>query len=619
MDTYQQLIHKSRYARWDEETGKRESWEETVDRYVNFWDNKLTKKDKAYVKEFIINLDVMPSMRALWSAGDALSINNVAGYNCAFVAVDHPRAFDEAMYILMSGTGVGFSVEAKYVGKLPEVADEHHETDTVIVVRDSRTGWAKAFKELLVLLYAGQIPTVDYSNLRPAGARLKTMGGRSSGPEPLRNLFEYAKSIFQQAAGRRLRPIEVHDLMCKIGEVVVVGGVRRSAMISLSDLGDPEVRDAKSGAWWEDNGQRALANNSAVYSNKPSPEVFLDEWTALIKSKSGERGIFSRYGAREVAPERRDAAHIVGTNPCAEISLRSGQFCNLTEVVCRQDDNEFILANKIRVATILGTLQSTLTEFKYLRKLWTTNTEEERLLGVSLTGIQDCKFLRECDGETLERLRQVAIDTNVEWAKKLKIPASAAITTIKPSGTVSQLVNSSSGIHGRYADHYIRTVRQDRKDPLTDFLIDRGVPAEPCALNPDQTYVFSFPIASPKGAVIADEQTAIEQLEEWLKFKKHWAEHSVSVTIYVKDDEWVSVGSWVYDNFDYLTGVSFLPYSDHTYAQAPYQPITEEEYEAAFQAFPSQINFEDLTQYEASDNTEGAQTLACTGGACEIV
>ena len=424
---------------------------------------------------------------------------------------------------------------------------------------------------------------------------------------------------FRNARGRKLRAIEVHDLMCKIGEIVVVGGVRRSAMISLSDLGDPEVRDAKAGQWWEDNGQRALANNSAVYKVKPSSEVFLEEWTSLIKSKSGERGIFSRYGARAMAPERRDGEQIVGTNPCAEISLRSGQFCNLTEVVCREDDNAETLSEKIKAATILGTLQSTLTDFKYLRKLWKDNTEEERLLGVSLTGIMDCKWLREASGAELEELRQVAVDENAKWAKKLGVPASAAITTIKPSGTVSQLVNSSSGIHGRYANYYIRTVRQDIKDPLTQFLLDAGVDGEPCVLNPEQTMVFSFPINSPKETIIADDVSALDQLETWLKFKTHWAEHSVSVTVYVKDEEWPEVGAWVYKNFNALTGVSFLPYSDHTYQQAPYQPITEEEYEAAFQAFPSQINFEDLVQYEKEDNTEGAQTLACTGGACEIV
>ena len=618
MDTYQQLIHKSRYARWDEETGKRESWEETVDRYLNFFSKQLTKKDTAYVREFLINLEVMPSMRSLWSAGDALATNNVAGYNCAFIAVDHPRAFDEALYILMSGTGLGFTVESQSVNKLPEISDDFHETDTVIVVRDSRTGWAKAYKEFLALLWSGQLPTVDYSQLRPAGARLTTMGGRSSGPDPLKQLFDFTRATFLAAGGRKLRPIEVHDIFCRIGEIVVVGGVRRSALISLSDLGDPEVRDAKSGQWWENYGHRALANNSAVYSDKPSAEVFLDEWTSLVRSKSGERGIFSRYGAQHLAPERRDGSLIVGTNPCAEISLRSGQFCNLTEVVCREKDNEFTLSNKIRVATILGTLQSTLTNFKYLRSLWKNNTEEERLLGVSLTGILDCKWLRNAKPEELERLKDVAIETNITWAKKLGVPQSTAITTIKPSGTVSQLVNSSSGIHARYSSYYIRTVRQDRKDPLTDFLVDAGVPHEPCVLNPDQTSIFSFPIASPKAAVVEEDVSAIEQLETWLKFKTYWAEHSVSVTVYVEDEEWMEVGAWVYDHFDQITGISFLPKSDHTYAQAPYQPISSEDYEEAFKAFPSQINFEDLVRYETEDNTEGAKTLACTGGSCEI-
>lgn len=620
MDTYQKFIHLSRYARWDEETQKRESWEETVTRYLNYWGDRLSQEDYSELYKAIHSMEVMPSMRCLWSAGEALQKNNVAGFNCSFLAVDSPRAFDEALYILASGTGVGFSVEAKFVSKLPIVNDTFTQTEREIVVGDSKEGWAKAIRKQIADLYLGQVHQWDYSKVRPAGARLKTMGGRASGPEPLMDLMGFIDRTFKGASGRKLNPIECHDIMCKIGEIIVVGGVRRSAMISLSDLGDPQVRDAKSGNWWEHYGHRALANNSACYEVKPDMETFLNEWTALVKSKSGERGIFSRVAAQAKAREngRRESDWDFGTNPCSEIILRPNQFCNLSEVVAREKDTKSSLKRKVRLATILGTLQATLTDLPYLRAVWKRNTAEESLLGVSLTGIQDCPLLHNPDAKLLKEMKDVAIETNKEWAEKLGIPQSAAITCIKPSGTVSQLVNSASGIHGRFSPYYIRTVRQDNKDPITDFLKDSGVPNEPCAMKPNSTTIFSFPIKSPEGAILANEQTAFEQLENWKNFAVNWCEHKPSVTIYVKDEEWLEVGAWVYSNFEICSGISFLPYSDHTYAQAPYQDCSEEDYEAAFAAFPSQINFGDLVNYEKEDNTEGAQTLACVAGACEI-
>jgi len=620
MDTYQKFIHLSRYARWSEETHKRETWEETVTRYLDYWGDKISEDDYAELYKAIHELEVMPSMRCLWSAGDALAKNNVAGFNCSFLAVDSPRSFDEALYILASGTGVGFSVESKFVSKLPIVNDTFTETEREIVVGDSKEGWAKAIRKQIADLYLGQVHKWDYSKVRPAGARLKTMGGRASGPEPLMDLMGFIDRIFKGSAGRKLNPIECHDIMCKIGEIIVVGGVRRSAMISLSDLGDPQVRDAKSGNWWEHYGHRALANNSACYEVKPDMETFLDEWTALVKSKSGERGIFSRIAAKAKAAEngRRDVDWDFGTNPCSEIILRPNQFCNLSEVVAREKDTKASLKRKVRLATILGTLQATLTDLPYLRAVWKRNTAEESLLGVSLTGIQDSPILQKPEAKFLKELKDVAIETNKEWAAKLGIPQSTAITCIKPSGTVSQLVNSASGIHGRFAPYYIRTVRQDNKDPITEFLKDAGVPNEPCAMKPNSTTIFSFPIKSPEGAVLANEQCAIQQLENWKNYAVNWCEHKPSVTIYVKDNEWMEVGSWVYNHFDLCSGISFLPYSDHTYAQAPYQDCSEEVYEEAFAAFPSQINFADLVAYEKEDNTEGAQTLACTAGGCEI-
>jgi ribonucleoside-triphosphate reductase len=623
MNNYESFIHLSRYSRFLEAEGRRETWAETVDRLIGFWkkevsDNVITDDEFQQLTDAVYNREVMPSMRAMWAAGDALSQNAFRGYNCSFTAIDHIRAFDEILYILMSGTGVGFSAEAQYVNKLPIINDTFTQSERTITIEDSAEGWAKALRKLIAELYLGNTHAWDFSKIRPEGARLKTMGGRASGPEPLEDLLRFVTATFKNAAGRKLRSIEVHDIVCKIAEVVVVGGVRRSALISLSDLGDPEVRDAKSGRWWETAAHRALANNSAAYEQKPSMMVFMDEWLALMKSGSGERGIFNRAGAKALAPERRNSDLLVGTNPCAEIQLRSGQLCNLSEVVCRVDDTEEDLKRKIGLATILGTLQASLTEFKYVRKVWQKNCEEERLLGVSLTGIQDCKILRKPDPAMLERLRDYAGKVNIAYSEKLGINPATAITTIKPSGTVSQLVDSSSGIHGRFSPYYIRTVRQANNDPLTTFMKEAGVPNEPDQMNPNKTTIFSFPIKSPEGATLANEQTAIEQLENWLLFQKHWSEHSVSVTVYVKEDEWMAVGDWCYQNFDYITGVSFLPYSEHTYAQAPYQPCSAYDYQMATQTMP-EIDFTKLSDYEKEDNTEGAQQLACTGGACEIL
>ena len=615
---YQTFIHLSRYSRWLDTENRRENWEETVTRYMSTWKDMIDDKTYNKLFKYIEGLSVMPSMRAMWASGPALKRNNITGYNCSYLKIDTPRAFDEAMYILMCGTGVGFSVEAIDVNKLPYINDHFEVSERLIRVEDSKEGWAKALRKHIADLYLGRVHYFDYSEVRPAGSKLKTMGGRASGPEPLKELIDFTTAVFKKAGGRKLTPLECHDLMCKIGEIVVVGGVRRSAMISLSDLGDHTMQGAKSGAWWENNAQRALANNSAVYLQKPDGLTFMKEWTALIESNSGERGIYSRYGAQATAPERRDSDKIHGTNPCAEIALRSNQFCNLTEVVLRSEDTLKTIKEKVECATILGTLQSTLTNFPYLRKIWNTNTEEERLLGVSLTGVCDCPALFNATEEDIQALRDYSIKVNVEWALKLKIPASTSITTIKPSGTVSQLVNSSSGIHGRFAPYYIRTVRGDNKDPLTDFMKQTGVPSEPCAMKPDSTTVFSFPIESPKGSVMANELSAIEQLKLWLKLKQNWAEHSVSITVYVKDTEWLDVGAWVYKNFDQITGVSFLPYNEHTYQQAPYQEVGKSDYEMLLSCMPDSIDWSKLSEYEVEDNTAGSQTLACVGS-CEIV
>ena len=629
---YQQFIHKSRYARWIEDEQRRENWDETVSRYISFMDSyvhdkhgyKLDSSLKNELEEAILNLRVMPSMRAMMTAGDALNRDAVCGYNCSYIPVDSPRAFDECMYILMCGTGVGFSVERENVDKLPVVSDNFNTSDTVIKVGDSKPGWAKALRELIALLYAGQIPSWDMSEVREAGARLKVMGGRASGPQPLADLFNFTVEIFRKAKGRRLFPIECHDLMCKIGEIVVVGGVRRSALISLSNLNDDQMAHAKSGMWWESEPQRALANNSVSYKTKPEMGTFMREWLALYDSKSGERGMFNREAAdKQVARNgRRETGHMWGTNPCSEIILRGYQFCNLSEVVVRETDSLENLKDKVRLATILGTLQSTLTDFKYLRNIWKKNTEEERLLGVSLTGIMDHPVLsKNMDSKRwLEEMRETAVETNRRIAEEIGIPVSAAITCVKPSGTVSQLTDSASGIHARHNDYFIRTVRGDNKDPLTQFLIESGVHNERDMMKPDSTTVFSFPMKSPDGAVTRTQMTAIEQLELWKTYALHWCEHKPSVTITVKESEWMEVGAWVYENFDVASGVSFLPHSDHTYQQAPYQDIDKDEYlewKATYDHVV--IDWEKLTDFEKEDNTSGSRELACTAGVCEVV
>ena len=621
---YQSFIHKSRYAKYFDGKG-RESWSDTVERYMN---NVVRPKlgDDTYVngiRDAILNLEVMPSMRAMMTAGPALERDNTAGYNCSYLPVDDPKSFDEAMFILLCGTGVGFSVERQYISKLPEVPTLF-QSDTTIVVKDSKEGWAKAFRQLLALLWAGEIPQWDVSKVRPAGARLKTFGGRASGPAPLVELFNFTIQTFKNAQGRKLSSVECHDLMCFIGQIVVVGGVRRSAMISLSNLSDDRMRHAKSGQWWETTAHRALANNSVAYTEKPNMETFMREWLALVESKSGERGIFNREASKKQAAknDRRDPNYDFGTNPCSEIILRPYQFCNLTEVVVRATDTIEDLERKVRVATILGTIQSSYTKFPYLRKVWQNNTEEERLLGVSLTGIMDNRLMTHKNqglDKTLEHLKNVAISTNAELASRLDIPPSTAISCVKPSGTVSQLVDSASGIHARHSPYYIRTVRGDNKDPLTKFMIDQGIPNEPCVFKGDTTTVFSFPVKSPSGAVTRNDMTAIEQLEMWLTYQRHWCEHKPSVTISVRDSEWMAVGAFVYEHFDEMSGVSFLPHSDHTYQQAPYQDCTKEDYELLLSSMPGKIDWSKLSEYEQEDNTVAMQTMACSGDVCEIV
>ena len=623
---YQNFIATSRYARWLDDEGRRETWSETVTRYVDYMAEKvgLDDKDSNDIWAAIHNLDVMPSMRALMTAGKALDRDNTAGYNCSYLPVDDIKSFDEAMYILLCGTGVGFSVERQYVDKLPEVPDVLVDSQTTIVVRDSKEGWARAFRMLIALLYAGEIPTYDVSMIRPAGARLKTFGGRASGPAPLVDLFKFTINMFKEAKGRKLSSYDCHSIMCKVGEIVVVGGVRRSAMISLSNLSDIRMRHAKTGQWWEPAPHMALSNNSVVYTDKPDSETFLREWTSLVESKSGERGIFNRVSAKKQAMknERRDPNYDFGTNPCSEIILRPHQFCNLTEVVIKDGDRDDDIEKKIRIATILGTAQATLTDFPYLRKIWRTNTEEERLLGVSLTGIMD-NIHTNCNlvdmDKRLPRYKQVAIDTNKEFAKKFGIQESTAITCVKPSGTVSQLCDSASGIHARHSKYYIRTVRGDNKDPLTKFMIDQGVPSEPCVMKPDTTTVFSFPMKSPKGSRIRDELSAIDQLNIWLIYQEHWCEHKPSITVTVRENEWLDVGAFVFKHFDKMSGVSFLPHSDHVYQQAPYQECTKDEYNDMLSRMNTRINWSKLRDYEVSDTTSGSQTMACSGDSCEVV
>lgn len=630
MTPYATYIAKSRYSRFLDDKNRREHWPETVDRYFGFMEKHLKAKHnytlspelRNELQEAVTNLETMPSMRSIMTAGDALDRQNIAGYNCSYLPIDDPKAFDEAMYILLCGTGVGFSVEQKYVSKLPEVPDHLFESNTVVVVRDSKEGWAKALRQIIALLYAGEVPKWDVSAVRPAGARLKTFGGRASGPEPLADLFRYVIAKFKGAAGRKLNTLEAHDIMCKVGEVVVVGGVRRSAMISLSDLSDDRMAHAKAGNWWDGNGQRALANNSAVYEIKPDVGQFMREWSNIYESHSGERGIFNRYASELQAGKngRRALDKEWGTNPCSEIILRPYQFCNLSSVVVRSSDTMDNLRNKVRIAAILGTFQSTLTHFPYLRKVWQHNTEEERLLGVSMTGILDNPLLNNVyDPELpkrLEELKNVAIATNSEFADALSIPHSAAITCIKPEGTVSQLTGTASGIHPQHSKYYIRRVRSDNKDPLTNFLKSQGFPSEPCVMKPDSTTVFSFPQKVGDGAKLREELPAIEHLELWLTYQRHWCEHKPSVTISVNENEWPKVGAWTWENFDEITGVSYLPYDGGTYKQAPYEEINSSEYEAFVAKMPSAINWDSFI--EGTDNVEGAQMLSCTAGACEV-
>jgi ribonucleoside-diphosphate reductase alpha chain len=629
---YQQYIHLSRYSRYRYDDNRRETWEETVDRYFEFFKEHLkeqcdfnaTSKTIEPLKQAVLDLKVMPSMRCLMTAGEALRRENVAGYNCSYIAVDSLRAFDELLYVLMNGTGVGFSVERQFVAELPRINDEFHDTDTVIMVSDSKLGWAKALRELIHLLMAGQIPQWNLTRVRPAGAPLKTFGGRASGPEPLEDLFSFCVNIFRNAAGRKLTSLEAHDICCKIAEVVVVGGVRRSALISLSNLSDDRMRLAKSGRWWESNVQRALANNSACYTDKPDMGIFMDEWKALYESKSGERGMFNRTAAKTQAAKngRRDPDHEFGTNPCSEIILRDREFCNLTEIVIREDDTEESLKDKVRYATILGTMQSTLTNFKYLNRMWSQNCEEERLLGVSMTGIMDCALTNQGNGDLsslLQKLKKIAIDTNREWAKKLGINQSAAITCVKPSGTVSQLTDTASGIHARHNPYYIRTVRADKKDPLAKMMYEQGFPCEDDVTKPDHTWVFSFPIKGPKNGVYRKDMSAIEHLELWKIYQDNWCEHKPSITVSVKEDEWMSVGAWTFNNFEYMSGVSFLPFADHSYRQAPYQDCTKLEYETLLKKMPKEVDWSKLSEYEKRDMTVGSQELACSGDVCEIV
>ena len=630
---YQSFIHLSRYARWLPDANRRETWQETVTRYFDFFEKHLKENNnytldattREELQTAVLSLKVMPSMRCLMTAGEALEKENIAGYNCSYVAVDSPRAFDEILYILMNGTGVGFSVESQFVEQLPRVAEDFHDTDTCIIVRDSKLGWAKALKELVAMLYAGQIPSWDVSRVRPAGSPLKTFGGRASGPEPLVDLFKFCVRTFKAAAGRRLTTLECHDIVCKIAEIVVVGGVRRSALISLSDLYDDRMRHAKNGEWWNMNSQRALSNNSYVaQKERPTLTTFLDEWKALYESKSGERGIFSRYGAQQQAERsgRRIIDYLFGCNPCSEIILRSMEFCNLSEIVIRADDTMETLMEKVRLATILGTFQSTLTNFGYIRKEWKKNCDEERLLGVSLTGIMDSKLTNGVTSglaERLEQLKLVAVETNKAWAEKLGISQSTAITCVKPSGTVSNLVDSASGIHARHSDYYIRTVRADKKDPLAKMMIDAGFYAEADVMRPEHTWVFSFPQKAPKGCITRNQRTAIEQLEFWRTYQDHWCEHKPSATIYVKEDEWLDVGAWIYRNFDKVSGLSFLPNSEHIYQQAPYQDLTKSEYEEWVKKMPTNVDWSKLSDYELTDHTTGTQELACSAGVCEIV
>jgi ribonucleoside-diphosphate reductase alpha chain len=627
---YNTFIAKSRYSRYLDEQGRREHWGETVERYFDFMTKNLKEKNgytltpelRAELEDAVKHLEVVPSMRAVMTAGPALERQNVAAFNCSYLPIDDPKAFDEAMYILLCGTGVGFSVEQQYVKQLPEIPDKLFDSQTTVVVSDSKEGWAKSLRQLIALLYSGEIPKWDMSKVRPHGARLKTFGGRASGPGPLQELFKFVTIKFKAAAGRNLSSLECHDILCKIGEVVVVGGVRRSAMISLSDLSDDKMAHAKAGNWWDGHGQRALANNSATYAEKPGIGQFMREWTSIYESHSGERGIFNRDASQKQAAKngRRDSTYDFGTNPCSEIILRPYQFCNLSSCIVRSDDTMDTLERKIRLATILGTFQATLTNFPYLRKVWQKNTEEEALLGVSMTGILDNALLNNPDDielpKRLEKLKDVAVSVNAEFATAVGINQSVAVTAIKPEGTVSQLCSTASGIHPQHSQYYIRRVRADNKDPLTQFMIQSGFVAEPCVMKPESTTVFSFPVKVADGALLREELSALQHLKLWLLFQRHYCEHKPSVTISVKEDEWMAVGAWVWEHFDEVTGVSFLPMDGGTYKQAPYEECTEEQYNQLRMLVPDSVDWENFKEYD--DNVEGAQMLSCTAGGCAI-
>ena len=623
---YQTFIALSRYARWMPEHNRRETWEETVCRLFDYYDKTLGHKyPRARLEKAVLNLEIMPSMRSLMAAGKALDQNHIAAYNCAYIAVDHPRVFDETVLVLMNGTGVGFSVERQHISKLPRVPDVLENDPSIIVVKDSKKGWQDALRMLISSLYSGLIPNWDTSLVRPAGSKLLTFGGRASGPEPLEDLFKFIVERFTASQGRLLNSLECHDIMCKIGEVVVVGGVRRSAMISGSNLSDTRMRDAKHGQWWAIEPQRALSNNSVIYTEKPDIGIFIEEWKSLYDSKSGERGMFNREAAKKHIASLetdRNSDHDFFCNPCSEILLRSAQFCNLSEIVVRADDTVASLKRKTELATILGTMQSTLTNFKGLRHKWTVNTEEERLLGVSMTGIMDSSLTNGKKGnlkDLLRMLRGRVVLTNSKWADKFGIQRSKAMTCVKPSGTVSQLVDAASGIHARHNSYFIRTVRGDNKDPMTQFMISKGIPNEPDVMKPDHTTVFSFPMKSPRGSILRADMTALEQLEFWLIYATEWTHHKPSVTVSVKESEWLQVGSWVFDHFDHMSGVSFLPHSEHSYQQAPYQDCTKVEYTKLLKEMPKSIDWDELSEFEKEDNTTGAQTLACAAGGCEVV
>lgn len=632
-DPYRSFISKSRYSKWINEETRRETWEETVDRYVAGMKKKVEQdyskviSDKTWTKirSAILNHRVMPSMRGLMTAGEALERNELAIFNCSFLAFNAPEAFSELLFILMHGVGGGFSVESKYVSQLPLIPTTLEAIKDTIVVEDSKEGWAQSYKELIEFLYAGQIPAIDITQVRPAGARLKTFGGRASGPQPLIDLFDFTINKFKAAGGRKLTPLETHDIACKIGDVVVVGGVRRSALISLSDLDSYEMAKAKAGAWWEKEGQRSLSNNSAVYEKKPSIGEFLQEWGHLYESKSGERGIYNRQLAQsDKYSPRRDGSKVVGVNPCAEINLRDMGLCNLSEVIVREDDDLETLLDKVEVATIIGTIQSTFTKFDFLRPEWQENAEEERLLGVSLTGqfgneLLSGKLGKRALKHTLTEMRKHAISINKKYAKKLGINQSVAITTVKPSGTVSQLTYSSAGMHPWHSEYYLRTVRADIKDPLNKFLTDIGVPSEPDVAKPDSSTVFTFPVKAPENAITRHDISAVEHLDIWLAYKKHWTEHNPSITVSVKDEEWIEVAHWVYQNWDDVGGLSFLPFDEHTYKQAPYQECDETTYKQFYHDTPKVIDWSLLSSYEFEDNTVGTQALACTSGACDLV